>query len=237
MHTSVAMFIARTLSEEEVRGSSILDIGSRDVNGVGCLLDMIDTMDPGECIGIDIQDGPCVDRVLDASDVVSEFGECTFDVVLVAEVLEHVKNWEEVVSNIKQVCESGGTIIITTRSKGFRYHGFPNDFWRYELEDMEEIFEDFHIQELENDSESAGVFMKARKPADFEEKTLTNYELYSVVRGRKTSESEVPNPRSPISRFRMQYREQGWKWLVVETIQLPCTIILEIAKYGYNRIA
>jgi len=50
---------------------------------------------------------------------------------------------------MKAVLKPGGFIYITTRSRGFPYHAYPHDYWRYEIEDMEKIFGDFEIIALE----------------------------------------------------------------------------------------
>ena len=78
----------------------------------------------------------------------------------------------------------GGIILITKRSIGFGFHSYPHDYWRYEPEDMEEIFSDCEMQVLERDP-SKGIFMKAAKSQNFEEKELPDYQLYSVVVNRR----------------------------------------------------
>jgi len=65
---------------------------------------------------------------------------------------------------MKAVLKPGGLIYITTRSRGFSYHAYSHDYWRYEIEDMEKIVGDFEITALEKDWEAPGVFLKARKP-------------------------------------------------------------------------
>ncbi len=77
-------------------------------------------------------------------------------------------------------------MIITTRSRGYGYHGSPLDCWRYEVQDMQAILSDFVIEALESDRLMPGVFLKARKPGAFKENDLANYQLYSMIRGKPT---------------------------------------------------
>ena len=96
--------------------------------------------------------------------IVGRFGVESFDVVISTETLEHVLGWRTAVNNMKLVLRSGGYIYITTRSKGFSYHGYPYDYWRFEASDLIKIFRDFEIIKIERDWEAPGAFLKARKP-------------------------------------------------------------------------
>jgi hypothetical protein len=82
---------------------------------------------------------------------------------------------------------SAEDIYITTRSYGFPFHAFPYDFWRYEIEDLRRIFSDFEIIRLVRDHESPGVFLKARKPFNYNPNDLQSIALYSMILGRKTT--------------------------------------------------
>lgn len=97
-----------------------------------------------------------MDVVCEAERLVERFGTEAFDAVITTELIEHVRDWRLVVSNLKNVCRPGGIIIVTTRSKGYGYHAAPYDFWRYELSDMENIFSDCEILLLEKDLEEPG---------------------------------------------------------------------------------
>jgi len=140
---------------------------------------------PREYIGIDIEAGKYVDIVLPAERLVDHFGPESFDVVISTEVIEHVFDWRLVINNMKAVLRRGGYIYVTTRSKGFPYHAYPYDFWRYETSDMIRIFKDFEIIRLETDWEAPGVFLKARKPINWRPIDLNNIELYSIVLGKR----------------------------------------------------
>ncbi|MEM3191966.1 MAG: methyltransferase domain-containing protein, partial [Candidatus Parvarchaeota archaeon] len=124
------------------------------------------------------------DLVVDASRLTQEFGEGSFDVVISTEMLEHVRDWRNVIHNLKAVLKEGGLLIISTRSKGFRYHAYPYDFWRYEIEDISQIFSDMEIIKLDKDAEP-GVLMKARKPINFVENRYDDIKLYSIVLGKR----------------------------------------------------
>jgi hypothetical protein len=86
---------------------------------------------------------------------------------------------------MKTVLRTGGTLLITTRSKGFGVHAYPYDFWRYEIDDMKRIFGDLDIQKLERDPTRPGVFLKATKPHGFEASRLDDVSLYSIVKEQR----------------------------------------------------
>jgi len=172
------------LQTADVLGRAVLEVGSMDVNG--SLRSVAEPMGPASYVGVDLTSGPGVDEVCDAGDLLERFGPESFDLVLCTEVLEHVREWRGVVHNLKQLVRPGGVLLVTTRSRGFPYHEYPHDFWRYELDDLRKIFADFTIEDLDADSYMPGVFMKARKPAVFAECEIVDYKLWSIVTARRS---------------------------------------------------
>ena len=164
MNISVSEFFIENLKKEEINNKKVLEVGSKYVNGsVRPIIEKF--FQPEKYVGIDIEQGKFVDEVLPAEKLIEHFGQQSFDVVISTELLEHVKDWRIVIHNMKGVLKEGGVVYITTRSKGFPYHSYPYDFWRYEIDDMKNIFSDFIIEKLEKDNiESPGVFLNAKKP-------------------------------------------------------------------------
>ncbi len=185
MNISVSEFFIENLKKEEINNKKVLEVGSKYVNGsVRPIIEKF--FQPEKYVGIDIEQGKFVDEVLPAEKLIEHFGQQSFDVVISTELLEHVKDWRIVIHNMKGVLKEGGVVYITTRSKGFPYHSYPYDFWRYEIDDMKNIFSDFIIEKLEKDNiESPGVFLNAKKPFNFKENDLTNYELYSILEDKR----------------------------------------------------
>jgi SAM-dependent methyltransferase len=175
-------FGERTLTKGDIGGREILEVGALDVNG--SLRPHVETLGPARYVGVDIEHGPRVDEVVDARDLVKRFGPASFDVVLSTEMLEHVRDWPTVVANLKGVLRPGGVLLITTRSIGFPYHGFPFDFWRYEPDDISAIFGDLDIAVIERDTASPGVFMLARQRSPVVERTPA-VALHSMITGRR----------------------------------------------------
>ena len=146
----------------------ILDFGASDINGGfrermmdrGCLA----------YLGIDLEPGRSVDQICNVYDLVKTFGSESFDIVISTEMLEHVEDWETAVRNMKIVCKRGGYLLLTTRSKGFKYHPYPVDWWRFEIDDMKRLFSDFEVIEITEDptEDQPGVFVFARKPVEYQ---------------------------------------------------------------------
>ncbi len=192
---SCIVFGVKNLNKEEIKGKRVIEVGSYDVNG--SFRPIIESWEPREYIGVDIEKGPGVDIICNAENLVEKFGKESFDVVISTELLEHVRDWRKVISNIKNICKPNGIILITTRSHGFVYHAYPYDFWRYELEDMKHIFSDCEILALEKDYQAPGVFIKVRKPNKFIENELSNYKLYSIVVNKRIKELTDRDFRNP----------------------------------------
>jgi SAM-dependent methyltransferase len=184
-HSSCITFGEANLTRDDIDGKRVLEVGSFNVNG--SLRTIVESLRPREYIGVDFQEGPGVDEVCNADRLVDRFGENAFDVLISTEMLEHVRNWKRVISNLKRVLKPGGVLAVTTRSKGYPYHSAPFDFWRFEIRDMEVIFSDLKIETLQTDPEAPGVFLKARKPAVFDENDLSKHQLYSMIKWKRVS--------------------------------------------------
>jgi SAM-dependent methyltransferase len=176
-------FTKDALNHADVNGKAVLEVGAFDVNGT--VRGLVDGMEPMTYLGVDIEGGPGVDEICDVGDLVARYGSGSFDVVITTEMLEHVRDWRSAIENLKGVVRPGGTLIATTRSPGFKYHGYPADYWRYTKDDMEVLFTDFTIERLEDDPLAPGVFVKARRPlvATKAAPELADHMLYTVIGG------------------------------------------------------
>jgi SAM-dependent methyltransferase len=177
-------FARRHLDAEDVRNKRVLEVGSIDMNGT--VRPFVEALEPAQYIGVDIMLGPGVDLICDAEKLVEVFGSESFDVVVSTELIEHVPNWRTVISNFKRVLRPHGVLLITTRSKGYPFHGAPYDFWRYETSDLERMLCDLSVEAIESDSDDdPGAFVRARKPEDFREAALNDLALHSVLLNRR----------------------------------------------------
>ena len=62
---------------------------------------------------------------------------------------------------------------------------------------MKEIFSDFEVVVNKEDPQELGVFVKARKPANFIEKDLADHKLYSIITGEEKTcfkEADLDHP-------------------------------------------
>lgn len=180
------MFAAKHLSPETVKGRRVLDVGARDYNG--SMRPLLEQWGCSEYVGIDMEPGPGVDIVMNADHSLEHFGHDSFDIVICLEMMEHTRHWRTSLHNIKAVCKPEGLVLMTAPAISYPYHGVYADFWRYQPEDFQALFKDLEIVQTEFDPQCPGSFVAARKPAIFQEADLTNYELFSVVNGRRCLE-------------------------------------------------
>lgn len=223
--TCIAFGIS-SLSFSDITGKRVLEVGSLNVNG--SLRSIVEKLNPREYIGVDLTAGTGVDLICSAYDLLSKFGNESFDVVISTELLEHALHWQNVITNFKNVLKPGGIILLTTRSKGFPFHGYPFDFWRFEENDMRYIFSDMQINIIEKDPLAPGVFIKAHKPWAFSEKRLNGYPLFSVIKNRITEDVNITD----ITLYKIKYQlEQFLKKFLPHSIKKLIKNLILVNKY------
>lgn len=176
----------------------------------------LETLRPAGYVGVDIAPGPRVDVVCDAADLVERFGPEAFDVVVSTEMVEHVRDWRRAFDQMKEVLRPGGLLVVTTRSPGFKVHGYPYDFWRFTPDDMRVIFADFTELRVEDDEIGPGVFVVASKPDGWEPADLSAVALYSVV----TKGKAIDVTDSEVARFKVLYHaHQAYRRVLPESVR------------------
>jgi SAM-dependent methyltransferase len=166
VHASVlAWFCDGALTGPEIAGQHVLEVGAYNVNG--SVRPIVEALAPASYLGVDMAEGPGVDKVVDATELALTLGVDRFDVVLSTECLEHAEDWRAVMANMATVLKPGGLLVLTTRSPGFPRHDFPSDHWRFTAQTMSPVLTavGFGEQRIQPDPDRAspGIFVKARK--------------------------------------------------------------------------
>lgn len=97
-------------------GREVVDCGSRNVNGDNRYL-----FTDCKYLGIDLTDGPGVDRVGHFADLAPTLGEC--DVCISTEALEHDERWQDTIKAMVDLLRPGGLLLITCAGPGRAEHG------------------------------------------------------------------------------------------------------------------
>ncbi|HET9975464.1 MAG TPA: methyltransferase domain-containing protein [Streptosporangiaceae bacterium] len=166
MHPSAYAFASTALTADQVAGARVVEAGALNVNG--SVRGPVEALGPASYTGTDAQPGPGVDLVCPAEKLPGVLGEDSADILLTTEMLEHAEDWRAAVAGMVRVLAPGGLLVLTTRGPGFPYHGYPGDFWRFTVNQMDGIAEAAGLEvircEPDPDPASPGVFLLAAKP-------------------------------------------------------------------------
>lgn len=119
----------------------VLEVGSYNVNGT--VRDIVAVH-----IGIDLRQGNGVDLVCGAEDLLQHFVAGYFDSVITTDTLEHVEHWKECLTAINQAVKPGGWWVCTMASPRKGRHDYPNDYWRFTTEQIEQAFPGAEVVDL-----------------------------------------------------------------------------------------
>lgn len=99
-------------------------------------------------VGADIQPSPAVDRILREDGTTGE-PDCSYDLVLSTQVLEHVERPEAYLCECHRILRPGGQLILTTHGM-FEEHGRPYDFHRWTSRGLENLLSRARFQIAES---------------------------------------------------------------------------------------
>jgi len=134
VHDAVADYITtvRRRMPSRFRNVRVLEVGSLDING-----SVREFFNDCEYLGIDLGEGPGVDRVCHVQKLVDRRG---FDVVISTSALEHDRHWESSLAAMYRLLRVRGLLLVTAAGPNFPEHGttrtspadapFTNDWYR-----------------------------------------------------------------------------------------------------------
>ncbi len=164
MHESVMAWVPTVLAGDMVKGATVLEVGSFNVNG--SVRPIIEAMEPVKYVGVDREPGDGVDLVADAENLAETLDVASWDIVISTEMLEHVMDWAVCVAQMCEMLAPGGTLVLTTRAPGFFYHPYPRDNWRFTVDGMRDLLQDMGLTDVKviPDPQVPGVFATATMP-------------------------------------------------------------------------
>ena len=122
-------------------GGPFLEVGSKDYGTTQDLRSLFTSGD--EYIGIDMEDGPGVDTVLDLTNdfeqIDKKLGKRRFGTIFCLSVLEHCEDPFKMADNLTSLLKPNGQICISAPF-AWQIHGYPNDYWRFTSEGIRKLF-------------------------------------------------------------------------------------------------
>lgn len=97
-------------------------------------------------VGADMQPGPGVDLVIDLEEPLPD-GLGLFDHIECMSVLEHSRRPWLLAANIERLLAPGGTLFVSVPFV-WRFHGYPNDYFRVSCEGIRALFRNIDWAEL-----------------------------------------------------------------------------------------
>lgn len=118
-----------------------LEVGSKDYGNTQDIKSLFPKTD--KYVGVDMEEGPRVDIVLDLTKSMDEIdeklGNIRFGTIFCLSVLEHCEDPFVVANNLTSLLKPGGQICLSVPF-ALGFHGYPSDYWRFTHEGIKKLF-------------------------------------------------------------------------------------------------
>jgi SAM-dependent methyltransferase len=114
----------------------IIEVGSKDYGNTASFRDVFVN---NEYIGVDLSAGKNVDQVIDLAAGTGGLADAYFALAICCSVLEHVRRPWDMAENLTRIIRPGGTIYVAVPWV-WRYHPYPDDYFRFSWRGIAELF-------------------------------------------------------------------------------------------------
>jgi SAM-dependent methyltransferase len=139
MRQSIKDFASIVASTLPICGP-IYEFGSLQVPGQEGFADLRPLFPQHEYWGVDMREGPGVDKILDLHDI--KLPSESVGAVLCFDTLEHVEYPHRALAEIHRILKPDGIAVISS-VMDFPIHDFPYDYWRFTPEAFKSILKPF----------------------------------------------------------------------------------------------
>jgi SAM-dependent methyltransferase len=137
-----------------VRGP-VLEVGSKDY---GSTSSFRSTYAASEYVGIDMAEGTGVDLIVDLVEGTGGLPDEKFELAICCSVLEHVRRPWVFAQNLSRLVRPNGQLYMSVPWV-WRYHAYPDDYFRFSWRGIEELFPDFQWESIEYSTNVEGEFI------------------------------------------------------------------------------
>lgn len=140
-----------------------LEVGSKDYGSTQDLRPLF--VGKGKYVGVDIEDGPGVDMVLDFTEdfkkIDAKLHGQRFGTIFCLSVLEHCENPFLMADNMTLLLQERGQICISVPFS-WKIHAYPSDYWRFTPEGVRCLFPkiEFDLEQAFAATSKKGEFQK-----------------------------------------------------------------------------
>ena len=132
----------------------VLEVGSREYGSTSSFRAIYQ----GEYVGVDMSEGPGVDVVADLTETTAGLDEGRFALAICCSVLEHVRKPWRFAENLTRLVRPGGQLYMSVPWV-WRYHPYPDDYFRFSARGVESLFEGFEWGRREYSTSVEGEFI------------------------------------------------------------------------------
>jgi SAM-dependent methyltransferase len=115
----------------------VLEVGSRDYGNTENFRALYAA--GNEYVGVDLSEGKNVDRVADLTEGTGGLPSAHFALIICCSVLEHVRRPWVMAEHLTDLLRPGGAIYIAVPWV-WRYHPYPDDYYRFSWRGIIELF-------------------------------------------------------------------------------------------------
>jgi hypothetical protein len=133
----------------------VLEVGSKDYGNTSSFRDIYAGH---EYTGVDMQAGCGVDVVVDLMEGTGSLPSAHFALIICCSVLEHVRKPWIFAEHITQLTTVGGILYMSVPWV-WRYHPYPDDYFRFSWRGIVELFPSFTWTRVEYSTDVVGEFI------------------------------------------------------------------------------